>query len=369
MKLSVTMSAYIGRRFAEAVLLVLLVLLGITSLISLVELIRRAATANDAGFGLLLEMSFLKAPILIQRVIQFAVLIGGMLALMRLTRTHELIVARAAGVSVWQFLAPGLGLVFCLGLFTLTVVSPLASMMLSRYEQLEARYFSGKASMMTISSGGLWLRQVDKDEKGTPVETVVHALRISQKDMEIFDVIVFRFGADDRFLSRVDARTARLEDGTWHLRDALLSAPGKPAKRVGDYVLKTSLTLEEIQNSFAAPETLSFWQLPGFIHTLEQAGFSALRHRLYFHSILSLPVLLCSMLVMAASFSLRMPRRGGVGIRVVAGVIAGFVIYFLTDLVFALGQSGTLPAEVAAWTPAFVTGLFGVALLLHLEDG
>ena len=114
---------------------------------------------------------------------------------------------------------------------------------------------------------------------------------------------------------------------------------------------------------------MSFWALPRFISVLEAAGFSGLRHRLYWHSQLAVPVLLSAMVLLAATFSLRPMRRGGTGLAVVCGVATGFLLYFLSDVVSALGASARVPVALAAWSPAVVSCLLGTAMLFHLEDG
>jgi len=114
---------------------------------------------------------------------------------------------------------------------------------------------------------------------------------------------------------------------------------------------------------------MSFWHLPSFINMLEQAGFSAIRHKLYWNSLLAQPFLLGGSVLIAALFSLRPPRRGKTGLLVVGGVLAGFLLHFFTDIVMALGSAGTLPVWLAAWAPALVVTLIGSAMLLHLEDG
>jgi lipopolysaccharide export system permease protein len=131
----------------------------------------------------------------------------------------------------------------------------------------------------------------------------------------------------------------------------------------------TNLTPRKMQDSFASPETMSFWELPGFIGLLENSGFSAQRHRLYFNALLARPFLFGAMVLLAASFSLRMQRRGGTTLMIAAGVASGFILYFLSDVVFALGLSSTIPIALAAWTPTGVSWLLGASLLLHLEDG
>jgi len=153
------------------------------------------------------------------------------------------------------------------------------------------------------------------------------------------------------------------------LTNAWVHKPESMPTHEKNYWLATDLTLNKIQDSFARPETMSFWNLPGFINTLEKAGFSAVRHRLYWHSLLAAPFLMCAMVLIAASFTLRHSRRGGTSFVIAGGVMTGFVLYFFSDIVFALGLSDSIPVALAAWTPSGVATLLGLATLLHLEDG
>lgn len=364
MRLSLTFSAYIGRVFWFWVATVFVSLIAIIFLFDVVELLRRAASRDEAGLGEVLQMALFKLPHMAQIMLPFAVLFGGMMAFWRLTRSHELIVARAAGVSAWQFLLPALLVAFLLAIFKIAVFSPFASAMSARYEHLESKLLKGRVSLLAVSDGGLWLRQ--PSSRG---HAVLHAGRIAQDSMELSDVIVFLFEDQDRFVGRIDAHSATLMPGHWLLRNATLSGEGKPPERVDEVRVATELTTEKIQDSFAPPETLSFWDLPGFIALLERAGFSALRHKLYFHSLLAAPFLQCAMVLLAAIFTMRSARRGGTSFVIGAGVVAGFLVYFISDLIFALGMSARLPVLLAAWAPAAVTTMLGLASLLHLEDG
>jgi len=200
---------------------------------------------------------------------------------------------------------------------------------------------------------------------------VIHAARIIQhkSEIELFDVAVFIFRGPDEFDFRMDADFARLENGYWNLRNVLISVPEHMPRTEANYWLKTDLTLDKIQDSFAPPETMSFWALRGFINTLEKAGFSAVRHRLHWHSLLATPLLMCAMVLIAATFTLRHARRGGSLYVVAGGVGTGFLLYFFSDVVFALGLSDSIPVSLAAWTPSGVSTLLGLASLFHLEDG
>jgi lipopolysaccharide export system permease protein len=364
MRLSATLSGYITRQFLASIALVFVVLITLVFLIDIIELLRRTGNRNQAGLGTIIEMALLRIPFMSQKIIPFAMLFGGMLSLIRMTRSHELVVARAAGVSVWQFLLPGLSLALVIGGLIVTLFNPLASATTWRYEQLEAKYMRGQTSLLAVSSSGLWLR-----EAGSAGQTVIHALRISQEDMALHDTTFYLYEGADQFAKRIDAETATLEDGYWDLKNVLISAPNLITEARDSFRLETTMTINQIQESFAPPETMSFWDLPGFIRTLEAAGFSATKHRIYWHSILATPMLLCAMVLIAATFSLRLTRRGGTGLLVVGGLFTGFLLFFLTDVVLALGMSGSIPVILAAWAPAGIFTLLGLAMLLHLEDG
>ncbi len=369
MRLPWTLSRYIGKHFLLAILLALVCLLAITLLIDIVEMIRRASGRGGVPFQIILSLSLLKLPSFAEKLMAYAVLIGSMVALTRLTRTQELIIARASGVSVWQFLSPAMAVVFALGVFMTTIFNPFSSALMMRNEQLEGKYIAGNTSLLAVSSSGLWLRQMEDDKNNNISEHIIHSAKLLQNDMSFAKVMIFSFDNDKKFVERLDADHAVLGAGVLHLSSVVRSVPAKPTENLAEYSLPTTLTMEHIQDSFASPETMSFWHLPSFINMLEEAGFSALKHKLYWHSLLASPFLLVGTVLISAVFSLRSPRRGKIGVLVVSGVVVGFLLHFCTDIIFAFGASGTIPVILAAWTPAAIVIMIGVALLLHLEDG
>jgi len=372
MRFVAILSTYVGRQFLGGVLAVLAVLLGVIVLFDLIELLRRSINRPDATFWFLTQLALLRVPFLGLQLLPFAVLFGGILAFWRLTRSSELVVARAAGVSAWQFLTAPVALGALLGLLAIMVVNPIASAMYARAERLDAEYLRSGGSALTITPGGLWLRQADRmPGAGEGAVAILHADRVTQRgtELELQRVSVFRLAADDRFVERVEAARGRLEGGHWALADAWELAPDGERHHFERLAMPTELTLARVQDSFASPETLSFWSLPGFIGLLEESGFSALRHRLHFQSLLALPLLLAVMVLLAAGFSMRPARRGGVGLMIGSGVAAGFAFYVLTRIVVEFGQSGAIPVLLAAWAPAGMGLMLAVTVLLHLEDG
>ena len=363
LRLSPTLSGYIARQYLMWYLGFLFGLVGVIVLVSTVDRLDRMAN-KDAPLTVVFEMVFLRLPFLSQEVMPFTLLFAGLACFWRLTRSHELVVTRAAGISVWQILIPVLGVALLVGVLTVTVLNPVASVLLGRFEQLEAKYIHNQSSTLSVSRQGLWLRQADPDG-----QSVIHARRVTGTSMTLHDVIIFRFADRDRFVGRIDAARAVLRPGAWQVFEAWETSPGTRARFAERLEIPTELTREKILDSFAPPETISFWNLPGFIELLENAGFSATRHKLQLHRLLATPLLFAAIILLAVSFSLRPQRRGRVGLVIFGGALTGFLLYFVSNLVFALGLSGKIPVVLAAWTPAGITLMLGIATWLHLEDG
>ncbi len=364
MRLSYTLTTYFGRHFVFWLISVFVAVLAILELFDFVELLRRSSGKQAVTLEHVVQMTLLKMPHLVHEVLPFIILFAAMLSFWRLARTNELVVARAAGISVWQFLLPALAISMLVGIFQITTVNHFSSILLSKFERMESRLLRYKKSDLAVSATGLWLRQGDQDG-----QEVIHARSVSQSGTEISDVTVFFLDAVGSFAGRLDADDAVLREGFWELRNTIYSWPDGTAERADIYQLTTDLTLDKILDSFASPETMSFWNLPEFIENLEMSGFNADRHRLHYYSLLAMPFLLCAMVLVAATFSLKSTRQGATGKMVLFGVTCGFLLYFMTSVVHALGLSASIPTVLAASMPAGVSLMLGITALLHLEDG
>ena len=198
---------------------------GLVALFDYIELLRRAATKPAASFGLVTEIAVLRLPFIAMQILPFAVLLGGILAFWRLTRSSELIVARAAGISAWQFLSAPLLCALGFGLLATAGISPLSSAMLGRAEELDNIYLKSLGGPLSLAGGQLWLRQSDDGLRPQGV-AILHARQVGLVAGRLVgdDVSVFRLDGD-RLLSRIEAHRATLDPGHWQLDDARTIAP------------------------------------------------------------------------------------------------------------------------------------------------
>jgi len=363
MSWSWTLYRYLAVQFLLGVALIYAIFLMMAFSIDIVDLLNRTAGHNVPTVTAI-GMAVLQLPDLGQKMLPFAILLGGVFTFVRLSRSRELVATRAAGVSAWDFLLPPLTVAVLIGVLTVTVFTPVSAAMFAEFAGLEARYVKGQESRISVSMNGLWLRQGDAQQ-----QSVIHALRVTQQGEHLEDVLVLLYGPHDRFSGRIDASSAQLQDRYWELHDAWVSdLRGVPVHH-NTYQLPTTLTPEQIVESSTAPDALSFWKLPDYIRAAQAAGFSASRYQLYLYTLYALPALFAAMVFMAASFSLRLGREGGMARVILFSAACGFGVYFFQDFTILLGRSGTLPILLAATAPALASILIGMTLVFSQEDG
>lgn len=366
MKISPTLSRYLAQNYIANMLFLLLVLLAIIYLFDTVELIRRASKRDDIPLSLVFQMGLLKLPEVGQLLLPFAVLFSAIYTFWQLTRRYELIVVRASGFSVWQFLSPIIAVALLLGVLQITVINPIGALFLGKFENLERTYLSRQHNQIAVFKEGLWLRQ---EEEKTKDYMILHAEKIDLTEWHLKQVMVLNFDKNDHFLQRIDSKLATLENGQWIFSDVILHQPPKSQKNLERYSLKTNLTKKDIEESFSSPETMSFWNLPNYIQTLEATGFDPTSLRIHYQSLLSQPLMLVSMVLLAAIVSTRPPRGSSAFPLIALGVFVGFVVFFISSFMQALGASGQMPIILAAWSPALICFLCGLSFIVNMEDG
>lgn len=358
-----TFSRYFGRTFF---LWFMIFASGIASIIMLFdfsELIRRSASRPDISITMVAKMTLLQLPFLIEQLLPFIVLFAAMFTLWRFNRTNEICVIKAAGLSVWQFTAPLMTVALLIGIFDLFVLSPISSALLNQYTKMNSEHFKNKVAGLSISETGIWFRHTT--ERGPVVLRIGH---IDMQTKKLTDVSIFEYDEHDVITSRIDAAEAVFADKGLQMTNVWTYPKQQNPLHHDTGFYESSITMKQLQVTKKSPETLSFWSLPGFIQLLDHSGLSTTKYSLYWQSLIARALWLVAMVILAATCTLRPIRLGKQFLFILPAVGIGFSLYFLRDITYAMGLSSTLPIALAAWTPVALSGMIGVAVLLHTEE-
>jgi len=359
-----TLAVYFSNRFLKAIIGLFLLAAVLIFLFDVLELVRRGSDRD--GFSVLRVslISALRLPLLLEQVIPFAVLFGAIAAFVSLSRALELVVARASGISVWQFTFPAIAVGMIIGILSVTVYNPAAVWLQQKSDEVATGLFGSEQTFLLQTTNNVWVRQ-----DGLDGESVLLAQQLLDGGARLLGVTIFAFDDDGTFRERIEAREARLGHEIWELLDVTVYTTERDPQTYGRYEISTFLTATEVRESVGSPESISFWNLPRFIELARNAGLPAYRYTLQYQTLLARPLLLAAMILIAAAVSLKVSRFGGLGKMILGGILAGFVLYVLSELAEDFGGAGIVPPLVAAWAPGIFGVLMGLTILLHQEDG
>jgi len=359
-----TLRRYIARRFAVAIAGTLGLCSVLIFMIDIVELLRQAGKFGRVPTLKIGYMALLRLPAYSEILLPFCVLVGAIGTLLMLNRKSELAVMRAAGMSVWQFIRPGLTVALWFGLFAVVVYNPLAAWARQESERLFAEAFGREATVFKTDGSGAWLRQ-----DGSDGASVLNAGSAASEGRVLNSVMFLQFDRNGHFTERIDGVRATLEDGFWRIEKAVVSRVGREPDTYDVYTVSTYLSPDRVADALGTAMSVSVFELPGLIELTEKTGLSSSRFRVQYEMLLSRPFLLAAMVLLAATVSLRSFRTGGIQTMVVSGMIGGLGFFLLSEVSRQAGVAGLVPPVMAVWVPVCVAYCAALTVLLHQEDG
>ncbi len=360
-----TLSIYISIRFLKILAGMVAGLVFLIVTVDFIEQLRKASDVEDVTLWQLYSISLMRAPVFVEKAFPFGCLFAAMITLTQLNLKMELVVARSAGVSAWQFLLPiGISAIF-VGVFVATVYNPLAILAFQKSQDLSAAVLEKKhGTKNKDTESHYWIKQ--QDEQG--VTTYINAAFARDNGKLLTRVKFLKLDETGGLEERVDALRASYQGDHWQLEEARINRGGVIISK-NLIKLETKLTENDLLGVSAKPDGVSFWELQEVSKRLEKSGTNGNPYLVQYHSLTALPMFLLAMILVAATVCLRFVRFGQVGRMILGGIMFGFVLYIITSLITALGSNGVVPPAVAAWAPGFVAILFGISALLHQEDG
>lgn len=356
---------YISKKFFFAILGVFALIFLLIFLVDFVEILRLSSKYGAYSFFSLVLLTLLRLPSFAELSLPFAVLAGSIVSFLLLSRSSELTVIRASGISVWQFVLPGILVAFFLGIIATTLYNPLAAWAKEQSENLYASTFGKQSSFLQQKGGAYaWLRQI-----GVDGPSVMKAKAVAKKGTLLSGVTVFIYDNNNRFMERIEANNAELRLGYWKLQDATISGVDRQPEFYKTYILSTYLTPTQVLDFIGSADSISFWNLPRFIENAEAAELPATQFKVQYQLLLSRPLLLISMVLLAATCSIRIFRFGNIQNLVLGGLSAGFLYFIGAEISRNLGLSGIATPMVAAWTPIIMAFCITLTILLYQEDG
>ncbi|MBU2533583.1 MAG: LPS export ABC transporter permease LptG [Alphaproteobacteria bacterium] len=358
------LSRYISRRFLFAVTSSFMLCAGLIYMIDFVEMLRQAGKYGGGSLAMTAWITLLRLPAYSEVLLTFAVLVGGIATFLNLSRSSELAVMRAGGMSAWQFLRPSFMMAFLIGLIAITIYNPLSALARAESERLHAEVFGKSSDFLSQQSGLPWMRQ-----DGNDGPSVIWAASTSDNGLKLTRPNILQYNRDQKFVERVKGKQATLQDGHWIVEDGWVVRPGEPPQYFETYAVPTYLSPDRVRDAMGSVRSLSFWELPTIIDLAERAGLTSAPYHVQYQTLLSRPFLLALMVLLAGTVSLKSFRSGGIQTMVIVGILGGITFFLMVEVSRQIGVAGLVAPWVAVWVPILVAFAFATTIILHQEDG
>ncbi len=360
---SLTLWRYMATRFLLQLIIIGGALASLIYIFEVIELFRRAG-GGDVPTMSIIWMGLLKLPETLQVITPFIFLVSALGLFWQLSRSSELVVMRANGISVWQFIAPILTTTFVIGLINFALLQPIAAASISRYQTLETRHLGEQKRIIALNEQGLWIRQA-KDN----IIWLLYAKNINMQTTRLQSLMVLALDDQGFLKQRYDAPYGYVQDESWILQNGLETKSNGATSEFTTKAITAGIDQEEILSGFTEASTLSSWDMPSQIKTLKNSGFSVRTLLLYYYNLIAAPFLWMSMILIAVTVSLSSQRVSRTALLLGLGVIIGFFYFLFARYFEALSITQRIPELMAVWTPIIIATFVPISVLLQKEDG
>jgi lipopolysaccharide export system permease protein len=329
----------------------------------------------------LVKYAALRLPDLASFILPFAVLIASLLMLAKFARNNEIMALKAGGLSFYRLLlnlAPAALLVGLLHFLVSDQVVPRTARILQEWDAAAQPATPAKAGAADnsapsdtmpltppspgASSSGEWIRDGDSYVR---IESVL------ADGKELHGVTIFERQGHAVLSERLLAERGLFDGTGWRLLNvqklSLGDGQDRKPQRIAEMPWVTSLTPDHLADLATDPATLSMAEIWRFVSHPEVGSRPVDFYETWLLRKIALPLVTIMMVLLAAPVAQGLQRHGGLGAGLAVGVGLGFLYFVADGLLMTLGEMGTIPPMIAAWSPTALFAAIGISALLKIE--
>ncbi|MEQ9115179.1 MAG: LptF/LptG family permease [Rickettsiales bacterium] len=338
-----TLFVYLCRNFLLSVLVATSGVASVFILSNLVDILKktvRVSHEHNIGFLKIMSLVVSKVPYLLQESSPYIIFIGAILAFQKLSRKNEYTVLKSCGLSFWQFIMPFIFTGFLLGVLIVTIINPVSSIFLNHYNKQHAKLIGNDYMSFAFNDGKMWL--VDKIQSSKE-KRFVNSQSLNFENMKFGTTSFITLDQNFQFKERILSSSAKLIDDKWVLENVTVYTPRKKPSNIKSLILNTRLKTDDIKNNFLEPESISIWEMPYLITQLNKSGYSTLKHISFLYRLINKPLMICCLILIAASFSLKSGRHIKSSLLMIKGIFLALTAFLLAELSFLSATNGIVP--------------------------
>ena len=317
----------------------------------------------DVGIEIPILLSLLYIPNLLYNAFPFVILLSGIWLFQKIKKTDEIIAMKVSGMSNFSMIMVPSILAMILGIFIITSINPITSVLVKKYETNRGSYEKEQNYLAAITENGIWIK-----EKNFGKNYIIRSQQLDNQ--KLIDLTIYEFDYSNNFLRRIEASSADISSLNWNLKDAkVIDKDGKTiSKNIDNLSYRSMYDIKKIKSLYSNLDTISFWNLEKEIKLLKDRGYSTSEMRTKLQRSLAFPFFLLSMILLSGVFTLGMRLKENNWTYIFVAIITSVLIFYFNDFSAALGKTEKLPIEVSVWMPIIIIFIFGAVGLIHANQ-
>ena len=354
---------YILLNFIKSLLITILIIFCFGVILNLFEEIEFFKNLDVDIFKPLLLTS-LFVPSLVLKLLPFIIFFSSMWFIIKIKENNDFLILKIYGFSNLKIFLILALTSFLIGCLVITVVNPITSSMVKYYEITKSQYARDIDHLVTFNKNGLWIKEPIKDGN-----RIISAVNI--KGSEIKDVTILEFDKEQKLKKKILSKSINVSKKNWVLTDGkiFISSEGfLKKKQFKQLEIISMYDLDKITNLFSNSDTISFLDLSMNYQALLNNGYNEEFLDQSFHTMLSLPFLLLLMTSVAAILTMYTNKKDENLRFIIIGLITCVIIYYLKDLLIALGKTDRIPIILSIWAPVLALSFFTLIGVLQINE-
>lgn len=359
---SLIINKYIAFGFAKVVFNTILVFACIAFIMKIFDEINFFKDL-DVGIYLPILLSIIIIPSLLYQMLPFIFLLSGIIFFLKIKKSDEVTAMKVSGMSNFSIMLIPCFVAVLIGIFFITVMSPVTSVLVKKYEIVKGSYERDQDYLAAITENGIWIK-----EKSQNKNNIIQSDFLQKESL--INVTIFEFDNENNFVRRIKAKSANIKKSEWMLKDVKIV--GKEGEIISNDISNVSYTslydLEKIKNLYSNLETISFWSIGNEIKLLEERGYSTKLMETKLQRSLAFPFFLLAMVLLSAVFTLGIKFKDSNLFYIFVSIITCVLVYFFNDFSAALGRTEKLSVEIAVWMPIVIIFLFASVGVIYANQ-
>ncbi len=320
---------------------------------------------KDINIGIYIPilLTSLKVPVLLHEMLPFIVLVSGIWFFLKIKKSDEVTALKISGMSNLSVILIPSFISILLGIIFVTMVNPITSLSLKKYEIIKGEYERDRDYLAKITKNGIWIK-----EKNINKNNIIRASNLNGQNLMV--LTIYEFDKDNNFVKRIDADYANISTHDWKLANVkILDENGVLlAEKINEITYKSIYDLKKIKSLYTNLDTVPFWQIKKEMKLLEERGYSTKQIETKLHRSLAFPFFLLSMVLLSGLFTLGINFKENNLFYIFITIITCILIYFFNDFSAALGKTERLSVEIAVWMPVLIIFIFSAAGMIYANQ-